>query len=65
MRCRWQEGGVIAALMRLAGNWPWSVEEAAVSFKGARRDIVSRHLETLAILGALRRAEDGRYRAVA
>lgn len=55
----------IAALKQLSAGHAWSVEEAASRFKGARRDLVERHLETLAILGELNVAEDGRYRAVA
>lgn len=34
-------------------------------FKGARRKLVARHLETLEILGEVRRDEQGRYHAVA
>lgn len=53
--------GQIAALRDLAAVAPISVEEAMRQFAGARRDIVSRHLETLAILGELAPIGDGRY----
>jgi hypothetical protein len=55
----------IAALQALPADRAWGVDEAASRFRGARREIVARHLETLAILGELRVADDGRYRAVA
>jgi hypothetical protein len=38
-----------------------SVEDAASVFKGARRDLVERHLETLRIMGEAMVTEDGRY----
>lgn len=55
----------IAALQRLTATSAVSVEEAASSFQNARRDLVERHLDTLAILGELRVTPDGRYHVVA
>ncbi len=51
----------IAALQRLVANSPVTVEQAASSFTGARREMVARHLETLALMGELRTTPDGRY----
>lgn len=42
---------------------PRTVEEVAATFAGARKDLVSRHLETLAMMGEVAMDEDGRYRA--
>lgn len=54
----------LAALIDLVDAGPVSVEEAAEAFKGARRDLVERHLETLAIMGEIQRTEDGVFHAV-
>lgn len=40
---------------------PLSVDEALQRFQGGRRDLVQRHLETLALLGEVQQAPDGRY----
>jgi hypothetical protein len=55
--------GQITALRALAMAVPVTVDEAAAHFDGAQRDLVVRHLETLAILGELHVADDGRYAA--
>jgi len=55
----------IAALLDLVAGTPATVEEATSTFRGARRDLVERHLETLAIMGEVQRDESGRYRATA
>lgn len=53
----------IGALKRLVGVATLSVDDATKHFAGAKREIVSRHLETLAILGEVRELGDGRYGA--
>lgn len=53
--------GQIAALRGLATESPVSIDAAMGRFVGAKRDLVERHLETLAILGEVQRMEDGRY----
>jgi hypothetical protein len=53
----------IAALKQLVGGRPVSIEEATGAFKGTKRDLVARHLETLAILGEVRQMKNGRYMA--
>ena len=56
----------IAVLKALAEQeGPLSAEQAAARFAGAKREIVSRHLETLAIMGEVQQMEGGRYAAVA
>lgn len=52
----------IASLKRLVDREPVTPAEGASRFKGARRDLVARHLETLALLGEVQRTADGRYR---
>jgi hypothetical protein len=44
----------IGAIKRLASSRAVTVDDAVQQFTGAKRDIVARHLETLAILGELR-----------
>lgn len=55
----------IAALKSLADAGPVGVEDAAARFVGARREIVARHLDILAIMGELQQTPDGRYQALA
>ena len=57
--------GQITALRDLVATAALSVEEAAQRFTGARRELVTRHLETLALLGEVVRDETGRYRLAA
>ena len=57
--------GQIGALKRLVAAGPLSAAEAAERFAGARRDLVERHLDTLALLGEVRPAGAGRYAAAA
>ncbi|HEX7120504.1 MAG TPA: DNA methyltransferase [Longimicrobiales bacterium] len=54
----------IAALLDVVAAGPVSVEEAASGFRGARRDLVERHLETLAIMGEVQKDGEGRFHAV-
>jgi hypothetical protein len=51
----------IRALQALLASGACTVEEAARHFTGARRDIVARHLETLALMGEARLGPDGAY----
>lgn len=53
--------GQITALRGFATEAPVSIERAMERFVGAKRELVERHLETLAILGEVQRLEDGRY----
>lgn len=55
----------IGALKRLVSASITSVDDAVGHFQGAKRDIVVRHLETLAILGEVRAMPDNRYSAAA
>jgi hypothetical protein len=55
--------GQITALSALAATRKVSVEEVMSHFTGARRDLVARHLETLAILGELHLVGEGLYSA--
>ena len=48
-------------MKRLAAMRAVTVDDATAHFAGARREIVARHLETLAILGELREGADGSY----
>lgn len=63
----WPDSAIeqIAALKSFVSSGPATVDDAMRQFKGARREIVSRHLETLAILGELRAGTDGRFRVSA
>ena len=65
VRAPWPKDAVgqITALRALAMAAPVTVDEATAHFDGAQRDLVARHLETLAILGELQVASDGRYAA--
>ena len=51
----------IAALRGVVGAAPVTVDEAAAAFDGAKRDLVQRHLETLALMGELTTTADGRF----
>ena len=51
----------LAAIGALLAARPLGVDEVAASFDGARRDLVERHLETLALMGEVVRDADGRY----
>ena len=53
----------IAALKSAVLKAPGDVEEIASRFRGARRALVERHLETLTILAEVRLTEDGRFHA--
>jgi hypothetical protein len=55
--------GQITALSALAATRAIGVEEVMSHFLGARREIATRHLETLAILGELHLVGDGLYAA--
>jgi hypothetical protein len=55
----------IGALKRLVSGGTLSVDDAMARFNGAKRVIVARHLETLAILGEVRELADGMYGAAA
>lgn len=62
-RQEWPPNAVdqIAVLQNAVAQEPLNVEEASSLFKGARRDLVERHLETLRIMGEAMVTEDGRY----
>ncbi len=53
--------GQITVLRAMAATTPVSIEEAVQRLVGAKRDIVHRHLETLAMLGEVRDVGGGRY----
>lgn len=53
--------GQITALRAIAVMTLVSIEEAVQRFSGAKRELVGRHLETLAMLGEVREFGDGRY----
>jgi hypothetical protein len=53
--------GQITVLRTMAAITPLSIEEAVRRLAGAKRDLVARHLETLAILGEVREIGDGRF----
>jgi hypothetical protein len=53
----------LAAIGALVSQRHVTPEEAAASFIGARRDLVLRHLETLALMGEITLDGDGRYQA--
>ncbi len=62
-RVEWPQDVVqqLAAVRAAVDGAPRSVEEVAATFRGARRDVVQRHLEMLELLGELRRSDDGRF----
>ena len=51
----------IFALQAVISRHPATVEEAARRFRGARRDLVARHLETLTLMGEVRVDTDGAF----
>ncbi len=53
--------GQITALRQLVAEAPLTAEQAAACFVGAPAALVSRHLETLAILGEVTKDEGGRF----
>ena len=55
----------IASIKESVSEAPGSVEEVASRFKGARRALVERHLETLRLLAEVRVTEDSRYHPAA
>jgi hypothetical protein len=57
--------GQITVLRSMAAMSPVSIEEAVQRLVGAKRDIVHRHLETLAMLGEVRDVGGGRYAVAA
>jgi hypothetical protein len=57
--------GQITVLRAMAAMTPVSIEEAVKRLVGAKRDIVGRHLETLAMLGEVRDVGGGRYAVAA
>jgi hypothetical protein len=57
--------GQITVLRSMAAMTPVSIEEAVQRLVGAKRDIVHRHLETLAMLGEVRDVGGGRYAVAA
>lgn len=57
--------GQITAIRQIASEAPITADEAVKRFSGAKRDLVERHLETLAILGEVQHLKDGRYAAFA
>jgi hypothetical protein len=57
--------GQITVLRAMAAMTPVSIEEAVQRLIGAKREIVGRHLETLAMLGEVREVGGGRYAVAA
>jgi hypothetical protein len=53
----------LAALSALVSRSAVTTDEASANFVGARRDLVQRHLETLALMGEVTLDVDGRYQA--
>lgn len=51
----------LAAVRALAFAQPLTADEAAARLVGACREVVAQHLEALAIIGELRRDDEGRY----
>lgn len=54
----------ISAIQNVLASHARTVEEVASLFRGARRDHVARHLETLSIMGEVRVDSDGAYHLV-
>jgi hypothetical protein len=57
--------GQITVLRSMAAMTPVSIDEAVQRLAGAKREIVHRHLETLAMLGEVRDVGGGRYAVAA
>ncbi|MBK7830794.1 MAG: class I SAM-dependent DNA methyltransferase [Gemmatimonadetes bacterium] len=55
----------LSALGALLSTGPVTVDEAVAAFDGARRELVARHLETLALMGEVSVDADGQYGVVA
>jgi hypothetical protein len=53
----------LAAVGASVAQAPRSVDEVAAAFSGARKDLVARHLETLAMMGEISLDTDNRYRS--
>ncbi len=53
----------LSALGSLVMQRPLTPDEIAANFNGARRDLIARHLETLALMGEVVVDRDGRYGA--
>jgi hypothetical protein len=53
----------LAAVSASVAQAPRSVDEVAAAFSGARKDLVARHLETLAMMGEISLDADNRYRS--
>jgi hypothetical protein len=51
---------VKSSLTQAAG----SVQDVLGRFKGSRRDLVTKHVEILALMGEIRLTEDGAYHSV-
>lgn len=54
----------IQALQNLVMQAPRTVQEAGSQFRGARREIVERHLDTLSLMGEVQRNAAGLHRWV-
>jgi hypothetical protein len=54
----------ITAIGALIAQHPRSTAEVAAAFTGAQPALVSRHLDTLALMGEITEGADGRYRGV-
>lgn len=55
----------LAAVGAAVAQAPHSADEVAAAFRGARKDLVARHLETLAMMGEISLDADNRYRSAA
>lgn len=53
----------LAAIGALLSQRAMSTKEVVAAFDGAKRDLVTRHLDTLALMGEVTRDQDGRYAA--
>lgn len=54
----------IQAIQNMVTRAPCTLEDAFSHFAGARRDLLARHLETLELMGEVRRGAEGRYHGV-